>query len=176
MTKLDLALISQQGYGQRVPKEMDRHMVKFVVGQRKTAVETALANNDNSPFVTNRWDHSDVFYQTRTWLNQHGWDTSVYNDDVAGGSDRRKNFYDMIQGVCEDYYHIKRHQIGIYPADRAVMAFKGSEYSVGFDQRCHSSRKMVSCLYLLKATSTRKRQIYWQLSYQRPSFCQAMIL
>ena len=92
MTKLDLALISQQGYGQLVPKEMDRHMVKFVVGQREMAVKAALANNDNSPFVTNRWDHSDIFHQTRTWLNQHGWDTSVYNDDVAGGQTEGRTF------------------------------------------------------------------------------------
>jgi hypothetical protein len=51
MTKLDLALISQLGHDRAVPKEMDLHMVKYIVGQRKTAVERAVANNDNSPFV-----------------------------------------------------------------------------------------------------------------------------
>jgi ribosomal protein S9 len=61
MTKLDLALISQLGHDRAVPKEMDLHMVKYIVGQRKTAVERAVANNDNSPFVTNRWDHSVYF-------------------------------------------------------------------------------------------------------------------
>lgn len=39
----------------------------------------------------------------------------------------------MIKPVCEDYYHVKRHQIGIYPEDRAIMAIGGRVYSVGFD-------------------------------------------
>jgi hypothetical protein len=134
MTKLDLAMISQEGHGRPVPVEMDRHIIKYVVGQRKQEVETALVNGDNRHFVTERWDHSDVFYWSRTWLEQHGWDTSVYTDTVEGGSKRRKDFYDKIQGVCEDYYHVKRHQIAIYPSDRAVMAFGGYEYSVGFHQ------------------------------------------
>jgi hypothetical protein len=82
---------------------MDRHMVKYIVGQRKAAVEKALANNDDSPFVTNRWDHSDVFYQIRTHLNRIGWDTFVYTDALSGGSKRRKELYAKIQGVCENY-------------------------------------------------------------------------
>jgi hypothetical protein len=133
MTKLDLDLIFQQGYGRPVPREMDRHMVKYVVGQRKAAVEKAIASNDNSPFVTNRWDHSDVFYAIRTHLNRLGWDTSVYTDSVVGGSKRRKELYAMIQDVCETYYGVKRHQIGIYPADRATMAFNGKYHTVDFD-------------------------------------------
>jgi hypothetical protein len=133
MAKLDLDLIFQQGYGRPVPKKMDRHMVKYVVGQRKAAVEKALANNDNSPFVTNRWDHSDVFHLIRTHLNRLGWDTSVYTDSVVGGSKRRKELYAMIQDVCENYYGVKRHQIGIYPADRATKAFNGKYYTVDFD-------------------------------------------
>jgi hypothetical protein len=133
LTNLDLDLISQQGHGQPVPKEMDRHMVKYVVGQRKAAAEKARANNDKSPFVTNRWDHSDVFYTIRTHLNRLGWDTSVYTDAVSGGSKRRKELYAMIPDVCENYYEVKRHQIGIYPADRATMAFNGKYYTVDFD-------------------------------------------
>ena len=39
----------------------------------------------------------------------------------------------MIKPVCEDFYHVKRHQIGIYPEDRAVMAYGGVTYAVGFD-------------------------------------------
>src|SRR5215217_5757474 len=134
MVKLDLALISEEGHGRPVPQEFDRHMIKYIVGQRKAEVEKARARNDNGPFETNRWDHSDVFYKSRTWLNQHGWDTSVYTDAVEGGSKRRKKFYDMIQDVCENYHHVKRHQIGIYPADRATMALKGEYYTVTFDQ------------------------------------------
>jgi hypothetical protein len=62
MTKLDLDRIFEQGDGRPVPKEMDRHMVKYVIWQRKRAAEKAVANNDNSPFVTNRWDHSDISF------------------------------------------------------------------------------------------------------------------
>ena len=133
LTNLNLDLIFQQGYGRPVPKEIDRHMVKYVVGQRKAAVEKALANNDNSPFVTNRWDHSDVFYQIRTHLNRLGWDTSVYTDAVLGGSKRRKELYSMIPNVCENYLGVKRHQIGIYPADRATIAFNGKYHTIDFD-------------------------------------------
>jgi hypothetical protein len=128
MTKLDLALIHSDGHGKPVPKEMDRHIVKFVVGNRKKSIE-----ENPSLFQTERWDHSDVFYAARTWLNQHGWDTSVYNDNTTGGANRRKDFYDMIKSVCEDFYHVKRHQIGIYPDDRAVMAYAGKMYAANFD-------------------------------------------
>jgi hypothetical protein len=128
MAKIDLALINSNGHGRPVPKEMDRHIIKFVVGNRKEAIEA-----NPSLFQTEPWDHSDVFYAARTWLNQHGWDTSVYNDNTTGGSKRRKDLYDMIKEVCEDYYHVKRHQIGIYPEDRAVMAYGGVMYAVSFD-------------------------------------------
>jgi hypothetical protein len=131
LTNLDL--IFEEGFGRPVLKEIDRHMVKYVVWQRKQAVQKALANNDNSAFVTNRWDHSDVFYAIRTHLNQLGWDTSVYTDAVSGGSKRRKELYSMIQDVCENNFGVKRHQIGIYPADRATMAFNGKYYTVDYD-------------------------------------------
>ena len=107
---------------------MDRHMVKYIIGQRKQSVEA-----DPTLLGTYRWDHSDVFYAIRTWLNQHGWETSVYNDTTAGGADRRKDLYDMIQDVCEKFYHVKRHQIGIFPEDRAVMAYNGTMYAASFD-------------------------------------------
>ena len=128
MAKIDLDRINSQGHGELVPKEMDRHMVKFIVGKRKKAIEA-----DPSLFQVERWDHSDVFYAARTWLNQHGWDTSVYNDNISGGATRRKDFYDMIKDVCENYYHVKRHQIGIYPEDRAVLAYGGRMYAASFD-------------------------------------------
>ena len=128
MAKIDLGLINADGRGRPVPKEMDRHMVKFIVGKRKEAIET-----DSSLFQVERWDHSDVFYTARTWLNQHGWDTSVYNDNIAGGATRRKDFYDMIKDVCENYSHVKRHMIGIYPEDRAVLAYDGTMYAASYD-------------------------------------------
>jgi len=103
-------------------------MVKWVIGNRKIAIES-----NPILFQTEPWDHSDVFYAVRTWLNQHDWDTSVYNDNTVGGAKRRKELYDMIKPTCENHYHVKRHQIGIYPEDRAVMAYGGITYSVGFE-------------------------------------------
>jgi hypothetical protein len=35
---------------------------------------------------------------------------------------------------CENYLGVKRHQIGIYPADRATMAFDGKYHTVDFDR------------------------------------------
>src|SRR5829696_1017594 len=128
MAKIDLGLINSAGNGRPVPKEMDRHIIKFVVGNRKNAIEA-----NPSLFQIEPWDHSDVFYAARTLLNQHGWDTSVYNDNTAGGAKRRKDFYGKIKDVCEGFYHVKRHQIGIFPEDRAVMAYGGNTYAVGFE-------------------------------------------
>lgn len=128
MTKLNLDLINQFGNGEFVPKELDRHIVKYVIGNRKRSIEVNHTLIQSEP-----WDHSDVFYTARTWLNQHGWDTSVYNDNVAGGYDRRKNLYDAIKEVCEITYGVKRHQIGIFPEDRAIMAYNGRMYAVGFE-------------------------------------------
>jgi hypothetical protein len=124
MTKLDLILINEQGHGRPVPVEMELHLIKYFVGLRIREVE---ANPDL--LTVERWDHSDVFYASRTHLNRQGWDTSVYNDNVKGGAERRKKFYDKIKSVCEDYYGKKRHQIGIFPDDRAVKSFKGQQYA-----------------------------------------------
>jgi hypothetical protein len=128
LVKLNLALINEDGHGRPVPEEIDRHMVKYIVGNRKDAIEA-----DPTLFGRERWDHSDVFYAIRTHLNQHGWDTSVYNDNIVGGSKRRKKVYDMIKDVCENTYNVKRHEIGIYPENRAIMAYGDRMYSVGFD-------------------------------------------
>lgn len=141
MTKLDLALINEQGHGKPVPTVMELHLIKYFVGLRIKQVQA------NPELLTEeRWDHSDIFYASRTYLNQHGWDTSVYNDNVKGGTERRKNFYDKIKSVCEDYYGKKRHQIGIFPDDRAVMSSKGRQYAVSFDsliERMHDGTDVV---------------------------------
>ena len=63
-------------------------MVRYVTGKRKRAVEQDPSLITNEPY-----DHSDIFYDSRTHLNKLGYDTSVYNDNVAGGSERRKDFY-----------------------------------------------------------------------------------
>jgi hypothetical protein len=136
MAKLDLALISQAGNGRPVPEEMDLNIIKYIVGKRKDAVE-----RDPSLLVWNRWNHSKVFYEARTYLNrQQGWDTSVYSDTAVGGKERRGNFYDKIKPVCEGFYGKKRHELGIFPNDRATMTFTDEEYAVSF----HSLPRLMS--------------------------------
>lgn len=39
----------------------------------------------------------------------------------------------MIRETCEDYYEVKRHQIGIVPEDGAIIAFGGKVYAASFD-------------------------------------------
>jgi hypothetical protein len=106
-----------------VPVELDRIMVRKVIGERKEAVRA----NPNLLLIE-RWDHSDVFYEVRTRLSQQGYDVSVY-----GNADRRKDFYALIKPVCEDDFKVKRHSIGIFPKDRAIMACHGNIYAVNFN-------------------------------------------
>lgn len=70
-----------------VPVELDRIMVRKVVGERIEAVRI----NPNLLLIE-RWDHSDVFYEVRTRLSQQGYNTSVY-----ANADRRKDFYALIK-------------------------------------------------------------------------------
>ena len=83
MANLDLDLINRPAAypNQPVPKEMDLHMIKYITGLRKQAVE----RNPNLITIEPN-DHSDIFYDARTHLNKLGYDTSVYNDNVAGGT------------------------------------------------------------------------------------------
>ena len=96
-----------------VPVELDRPMIKEVIGERKEAVEA-----NPKLLLIERWDHSDVFYEVRKRLDEKGYDVSVY-----GNNDRRKDFYSKIKPICENDYDTKRHKIGIFPQERAVMAY-----------------------------------------------------
>jgi hypothetical protein len=109
-----------------VPKELDRQMVREIIGERKAAVTA-----DPNLLLVERWDHSDVFYEVRTRLAQQGYDVRVYGS--GNESDRRKKLYAMIKPVCENDFKVKRHQVGIFPKDRAVMAFQGEIHNVNFD-------------------------------------------
>src|SRR5438128_1427755 len=99
-------------------------MVKEVIGERKEAVEA----NPNL-LKTERWDQSDIFYAVRTRYHQQGYDVSRFDKD----SERRKKLHAMIQPICENFYKVKRHKIGIFPKDRAIMAFQGRTLAVNFD-------------------------------------------
>jgi hypothetical protein len=117
---------------------------------------------DRNLKVTNRWDMSDCFYNTRKKLDALGYDVSIYGD-----REKRKALTTHVKDYCDRLVYcqhckirrpdlmgvnlrwikdftcrkchnkltrgIKRHDIGIFPADRAVMAFNGRSYSVSFE-------------------------------------------
>ena len=51
---------------------------------------------------------------------------------ISADKDKRKELTRHIKEYC-DKLGIKRHDIGIFAADRAVMAFRGQSYSVSFE-------------------------------------------
>jgi hypothetical protein len=116
-----------------VPVNVELEVIRYVIGGRVLAVKA-----DPGLLTWERWNHSKVFYDSRTWLNQHNWDTTIYNDQGIGR--KRKDFYSKIKTVCENFYRVKRHEIGIFPNDRATMTFNGTEYSVSY----HSIRNLMS--------------------------------
>jgi hypothetical protein len=59
------------------------------------------------------WDLSDVFYATRDDLNEMG-----YNVDDLSQRETREDIHSYVKDVC-DSIGIYRHQIGIYPDERA---------------------------------------------------------
>src|ERR1041385_5654690 len=95
------------------------------VGQR---YQDVLANPDK--LTIDRWNLSNFFYITRKELDEKGYDTSPLNDDKTGW---RKRIYAKVRVICEQELGIKRHEAGIFPADRAVMAYNGQSYSVNYD-------------------------------------------
>jgi hypothetical protein len=124
--RIDYDLVHSQGYAQPVPVKMELHIIRHIISKRQEALEA-----DRNILIEDRWDHSDVFYAARTHLNRNGWDTSIYNGK-NGASERRKQFYDKIKGVCEEYFKKRRHELGIFPKDRAVMTYDGSQYTVNY--------------------------------------------
>jgi hypothetical protein len=74
-----------------------------------------------------RWDLSKIFYDTRTILDRQGYDTSIMN-----APERRKVIHNAVADICEDL-GLKRHEIGIFAADRAQMAFNGQIYNVNYE-------------------------------------------
>jgi hypothetical protein len=60
-------------------------------------------------------------------LDAKGYDVSIFSK-----GQKRSNTIAYITRYC-DMLGIKRHEIGIFPADRAVMAYQGKTYSVGYE-------------------------------------------
>jgi hypothetical protein len=90
-------------------------------GQQTIIKDHALVDSD-------RWELSDIFYNLRLILDERGYNTKLINDPKH----RKKIQANMVTEVC-DKLGIYRHDIGIFPADRAQMAFQGNTCSVSFE-------------------------------------------
>src|SRR5262245_31811064 len=106
-----------------VKKPIPKGLVTKV--QDQVLFERFEATRDDPDLITsNKWDQSDIFYETRRRLDQLGY-------DVRDLSKRRKSINTHIKEWCDylewtdkqgnKHIGIKRHEIGIFPADRAVM-------------------------------------------------------
>ncbi len=105
-------------------KDIPRGLI-FKVGDN-ILWDRCLAVKNNPDLKTmNRWDQSDVFYNTRKKLDAMGYDVTRLSDKRKEINQHIKKFYDKMG--------VKRHEVGIFAADRAVMAFQGELYSVSFE-------------------------------------------
>jgi hypothetical protein len=77
--------------------------------------------------ISDRWDLSKIFYDTRTRLDREGYDTSPMNPP-----EKRKTIHNAVADICEEL-GVKRHEIGIFAADRAQMAFDGEIYNINYE-------------------------------------------
>ena len=111
--------------GQSLPDGLARSVMRYLIDRRWLAV---YANPKLLTDKKHRMDQSDIFYPMRTMLYRKGYDVS----SLAEGEKRQK-LYSYIKEYCEDTLGIKRHQIGIFAADRAVMAYRGDTYSISFE-------------------------------------------
>jgi hypothetical protein len=102
-----------------LPRGLWRATVRQIINKRIKEVK-----HNPDLIVSEPWNLSDVFYETRTTLSNLGY-------DVENLVDIREKIHNYIKEYC-DKLRIKRHEIGIFPADRAILAFRGILYSVGF--------------------------------------------
>lgn len=104
-----------------IPYGVVRQTIRYFIDSRRIAVKK------NPRLIKSyRWDQSDIFYNVRKMLSSKGYDVSGLVKE------KRENAVYYIKVYCEKL-GIKRHEIGIFPADRAVMAYQGETYSVGYE-------------------------------------------
>jgi hypothetical protein len=60
-------------------------------------------------------------------LDADGYDVSSLNDS------RRKVLHAEVKAYCDKVLNVKRHQIGIFAADRAQFAFRGKTHNVNLE-------------------------------------------
>jgi hypothetical protein len=134
--------------GAPIPTGMAKQTMRHLIDKRWLEVY-------NNPRLltdkTHRMDQSDIFYPMRTMLYRKGYDVS----SLAEGEKRQK-LYSYIKEYCEDTLIIKRHQIGIFAADRAVMAFQGKTYSISYENYLDLARLGVDVICIEKESIVEK--------------------
>jgi hypothetical protein len=110
---------------QQLKKPIPRGLIKDV--QRNLVRQRQEAVTKNPDLITiDRWDLSKIFYDTRTILDKE-YDTGPMNNP-----NKRKAIHNDVDSICEEL-DVKRHEIGIFAADRAQMAFNGKIYNVNYE-------------------------------------------
>ena len=114
-----------------VPRGLARKIIRYLVDDRWIKVYNNRALLTDR---TRRKDQSDIFYPMRTMLYEKGYDVEGFfkKPDGSVNEEKRIKLYSYIKEYCERR-GIKRHQIGIFPAERAVMAYNGHEHFVNFE-------------------------------------------
>jgi hypothetical protein len=127
-----------------IPKGLARQTIRHLIDTRYLAVYK------NPALITDkkhRMDQSDIFYPMRTMLSRKGYDVKSLSGRKG---EVREKLYTYIKEYCEDVLKIKRHQIGIFAADRAVMAYQGKTYSVSFENVKELAKKGVDIICIEK--------------------------
>ena len=128
--------------GAPIPKGLAKQTIRHLIDKRWLAV---YKNPGLLTDKTHRMDQSDIFYPMRTMLYRKRYDVSSLDE-----GDTRKDLYRYIKQYCEDTLNIKRHQIGIFAADRAVMAFEGKTFSVSYENCKQLARSGVDIICIEK--------------------------
>jgi hypothetical protein len=124
-----------------IPTGLSRQTIRYLIDTRWLEVY------NNSALLTDRthrMDQSDIFYPMRKMLYGKG-----YNVDSLSEEQTRGKLYSYIKEYCEKR-GIKRHEIGIFAADRAVMAYRGELYSISFENFKQLARHGVDVICIEK--------------------------
>ena len=128
--------------GSPIPDGMAKQTIRHLIDKRWLEV---FKNPELLTDKTHRMDQSDIFYPMRTMLYRKGYDVSSIDK-----GEKRQKLYQYIKDYCEDVLNIKRHQIGIFAADRAVMAFQGKTHSVNYENCKQLARSGVDIICIEK--------------------------
>lgn len=111
-----------------IPRGLWRDLERKIINERQRETK------DNPKLIyIDPWNLSRVFYVLRKRLQDMG-----YN--VTDLVQKREKIHNYVKEYC-DSKNIKRHKIGIFAADRALLAYRGELHSVGIDKITELAKK-----------------------------------